>query len=88
VVQARWNAVLKLENNQVFSSLLLSYGYETCEWDAIVGFSATPMRWALLGHSGFLEFFDVQLLGARREIIIIPNTAFAGQQSVVPAPTP
>src|SRR5436189_97971 len=39
-------------------SLLLSDGYETCQWDASVGFSAKPMRWALLGHSGFLEFFD------------------------------
>jgi hypothetical protein len=46
------------------------------------------MRWALLGHSGFLEFFDVQLLGARRETLIIPNTAFAGQHSVAASPTP
>jgi hypothetical protein len=36
-------------------TLLLSDGYETCEWDAIVGFSTVPMRWALLGHAGFLE---------------------------------
>jgi hypothetical protein len=69
-------------------TLLLSDGYETCEWDAIVGFSASAMRWALLGHSGFLEFFDVQLLGARRETIIAPNTAFAGQHFVVGSPTP
>jgi hypothetical protein len=69
-------------------TLFLSNGYETCRWDAAVGFSAAPMRWALLGHSGFLEFFDVQLLGARRETIILPNTAFTGQHSVVVSPTP
>ena len=69
-------------------TLLLSDGHETCEWDAVVGFSATPMRWALLGHAGFLEFFDVELRGARRETIILPNTAFAGQHFTVPAPAP
>jgi hypothetical protein len=69
-------------------TLLLSDGYETCEWDAVVGFSAMPMRWALLGHSAFLEFFDVHLLGARREAPINPNTAFAGQHFAVASPTP
>jgi hypothetical protein len=69
-------------------TLLLSDGYETCEWKAIVGFSATPMRWALLGHSGFLEFFDVQLLGARREVLINPNASFAGQHFVAASPMP
>jgi hypothetical protein len=69
-------------------TLLLSDGYETCQWDAVVGFSATAMRWALLGHSGFLEFFDVQLLGARHEALIVPNTAFVGQHFAVPSPTP
>ncbi|MCI0639851.1 MAG: hypothetical protein L0Y72_19465 [Gemmataceae bacterium] len=69
-------------------TLLLSDGYETCEWDATVGFSATPLRWALLGHAGFLDYFDVQLLGARRETIINPNQAFSGQHIVVASPTP
>src|SRR3954451_10494501 len=34
--------------------LLLSDGIEACEWDAVVGFVASPMRWVLLGHAGFL----------------------------------
>jgi len=59
-------------------TMLLTDGYESCEWDAIVGFSTVPMRWALLGHAGFLEFFDVELFGARREVTIKPNSAFAG----------
>lgn len=33
-------------------SLRLSDGYEECEWDAIVGFVAAPMRWAILGKIG------------------------------------
>jgi hypothetical protein len=67
--------------------LLLSDGYETCEWDTIVGFSAVPIRWALLGHAGFLEYFDVELRGARREIVLTPNSTFAGRHTVhAPAP--
>jgi hypothetical protein len=69
-------------------TLLLSDGYETCEWDAVVGFAAVPMRWALLGHAGFLEFFDVQLLGARREAVIVPNTAFPGLRLIHATPPP
>jgi hypothetical protein len=69
-------------------TLLLSDGYETCEWNAIVGFATVPLRWALLGHAGFLEFFDVQLLGARREAIVVPNTAFPGQRIIHLTPTP
>jgi hypothetical protein len=74
--------------NYAAVTLLLSDGYETCEWDAVVGFSTVPMRWALLGHTGFLEFFDVQLLGARREAIILPNTAFPGQRIIHATPPP
>jgi hypothetical protein len=69
-------------------TLFLADGYEACEWDATVGFAAAPLRWALLGHSGFLEFFDVHLLGARREAIITPNTAFPGRHFVVGPATP
>jgi Aspartyl protease len=74
--------------NYALVTLLLSDGYETCEWDAVVGFSTVPMRWALLGHAGFLEFFDVQLLGARREAIVVPNTAFPGQRIIHATPVP
>jgi len=69
-------------------TLLLSDGYETCRWNALVGFSATPLRWALLGHPGFLEFFDVQLFGAQRVAMIHANASFPGQHVVVAPPTP
>lgn len=67
--------------NYAQATMLLSDGHETLEWDTVVGFSTVPMRWALLGHAGFLEFFDVQLLGDRREVIVIPNAAFPGQRT-------
>lgn len=59
-------------------TLLISDGYEAFQWDVMVPFSTVPMRWALLGHSGFLEYFDVQLLGANRELTLFPNQAFPG----------
>jgi hypothetical protein len=59
-------------------TLLLADGFESCEWDSIVGFSTVPMRWALLGHAGFLEFFDVHFFGAKREVVLTPNVTFPG----------
>ena len=69
-------------------TLLLSDGYETCEWDAVIGFAAVSMRWALLGHAGFLEYFDVHLLGALRQSTVIPNSAFPGQRVIHTTPLP
>ena len=55
--------------------------------DAIVGFAKTPRRWALLGYAGMQQFFDIQLLGHDREVILKPNASFAGQVTVLrPAP--
>jgi hypothetical protein len=58
--------------------LRLSDGYEECEWEAIVGFVAAPMRWAILGHAGVLQYFDLQLLGLRREALLTPNASYLG----------
>jgi hypothetical protein len=38
--------------------------------------------WAILGHSGCLEFFDVELLGHRREAQLTPNDSFTGQSII------
>ena len=54
---------------------------ETCEWPAIVGFIDLPMRWALLGQTGFLQFFDVILRGADREVVLTP-ASFPGRHTV------
>ncbi len=69
-------------------SLRLSDGYEECEWDAIVGFVAAPMRWAILGYAGALQYFDLQLLGLHREALLIPNTSFSGRHVIHRSPPP
>ena len=36
------------------------------------------MRTALLGRTGFFQFFDVTFLGAANEVVLAPNATFAG----------
>ena len=69
-------------------TLRLSDGVETCEWQATVGFVDLPLRWALLGHAGFLDFFDTELRGGRREVAMIPNNLFPGTRTIHQAPSP
>lgn len=61
--------------------LRVTDGQETCHWPAIVGFAPVPLRRALIGHAGFLEFFDADFRGANREVILTPNRSFSGQRS-------
>jgi hypothetical protein len=63
-------------------TLRLSDGVEIYEWQATVGFVDLPLRWALLGHAGFLDYFDTELRGARREVVISTNTLFPGTRAV------
>lgn len=63
-------------------TIRVSDGYEECVWEGIAGFAAAPLRWAILGHAGMLQFFDVQFLGERREVIVTPNSSFPGQSVV------
>lgn len=63
-------------------TLRVTDGLESCEWSATVGFADLPMLWALPGQAGFLEFFDAELRGARRELVLTPNTSFPGQHIV------
>src|SRR5947207_566460 len=53
---------------------------ETYEWTAVVGFVATRLNYDLLGHGGFLQFFDVEFRGADHEVVLIPNSSFPGTQ--------
>jgi hypothetical protein len=57
---------------------------ETYEWTAVVGFTATRLRYNILGHGGFLEFFDAEFRGADHEVDLIPNAAFPGTQVAMP----
>ena len=55
---------------------------ETYRWTAVVCFVPSLPR-PVLGHAGFLQFFDVEFRGADREVILTPNRSFPG--SGVPA---
>ncbi len=57
---------------------------ETYEWTAVVGFTASPIRYSILGHGGVLEFFDVEFRGADREVVLIPIRSFPGTQVAMP----
>jgi hypothetical protein len=61
-------------------SLLISDGRETFEWSAIVGFVSVPLLFPLLGHAGFLQFFDAEFRGADHEVILMPNRDFTGRR--------
>jgi hypothetical protein len=69
-------------------TLQVTDGREECTWEATVGFVDQPLRWALLGHAGFLEFFDTELRGDRREAILTPNPSFPGRHVVHQPPPP
>jgi hypothetical protein len=56
----------------------LTDGREFCEWPAWVGFTAAPMRQALLGFAGCLQFFDADFRGAREEVELVPDFLFPG----------
>jgi hypothetical protein len=58
---------------------------ETYECTAVVGFAATPLRYAILGHGGCLQFFDAEFRGDGHEVILIPNASFPGTQIRMPA---
>jgi hypothetical protein len=51
---------------------------DTYEWTAVVGFVAARLSYSLLGHAGFLEYFDAEFRGADRELVLNANRAFPG----------
>jgi hypothetical protein len=51
---------------------------ETYTWSAVVGFVSARLRYPLLGHAGFLQFFDVRFEGGVREVELFPNATFPG----------
>jgi hypothetical protein len=44
----------------------------------LIGFVSIPLKWPLLGHAGFLQYFDVTLHGADHIATLMPNSSFAG----------
>lgn len=53
---------------------------ETYEWTAVVGFVPGPLHYNLLGHAGFLDFFDATFRGDDHEAILTPKPSFPGRR--------
>jgi hypothetical protein len=59
-------------------TLRLATVQEQHEWSALIGFTAAPLRYPLLGYAGFLQFFDATFRGAREEVELAVNHLYAG----------
>jgi len=54
---------------------------ETYEWTPVVGFVASRLNYSLLGHAGFLQFFDATFRGEPdREVLLTPKPSFPGRR--------
>lgn len=53
---------------------------ETYEWTATVGFVPVSLKHPLLGHAGFLDFFNADFRGSDREVILTANLLFPGRR--------
>jgi hypothetical protein len=56
---------------------LASHG-ERREWTALVGFTPVPLRRALLGYAGFLQFFIAAFHGDHEEVELAVNSLYPG----------
>ncbi len=59
-------------------SLMLADDTSTYRWPATVAFTAAPLRYALLGMAGCLQFFDARFLGADRTVELEANWTYPG----------
>ncbi|MGL4555570.1 MAG: hypothetical protein ACRC33_30745, partial [Gemmataceae bacterium] len=57
----------------------LAAGADRREWDATVGFTATPLRFPLLGYAGFLQFFTAAFHGDRERLELDANPTYPGR---------
>ena len=51
---------------------------ERHEWSTLVGFTPSPLRVALLGFAGFLQFFTATFHGDREEVELAVNGLYPG----------
>ncbi len=59
-------------------TLRISDGKEYREWQARIGFTATPLQRPLLGFAGFLQFFDATFHGDREFLELTVNASYRG----------
>ena len=53
-------------------------GHEQREWEGWVGFTSARLHRPLLGHAGFLQFFDATFRGDAEIVELTPNSSYAG----------
>jgi hypothetical protein len=58
--------------------LRVTDGRAFCEWPARVGFTQTPLKRALLGFAGFLQFFRACFDGELEEVELTTNSRYPG----------
>ena len=59
-----------------YSDVVIEFGEgnEQYRWPVTIGITDQEWSEAILGHSGFLQYFDVLFRGANREVMITRNT--------------
>jgi predicted aspartyl protease len=60
-------------------NLRVTDGREFREWPAKVGFTSAPLRWALLGFAGCLQFFHATFRGDVEEVELTVNPLYPGK---------
>src|SRR5262245_49629160 len=58
--------------------LRITDGFDVFEWNAVIGFTATKLRYPLFGHAGFLQFFSADFHGDDCEVTLTPSKSFSG----------
>ena len=53
-------------------------GQSNWRWPAVVGFSAAPIRYPILGQAGCLCYIDATFFGDERTIRLATNKAYPG----------
>jgi hypothetical protein len=57
-------------------TLRVTDGHERREWQTLVGFTSSCLRYALLGFAGFLQFFTATFHGDREEVELAVNSLY------------
>ena len=60
--------------------LLITDIRETYRWPALVGFVPARLPYQILGHAGFLQFFEAEFRGPAREVVLTPGSSFPGMR--------
>lgn len=69
---------ISVRYSEVSLRLASAYGPQQREWRAWVGFTPAPLKRALLGFAGCLQFFTSAFHGDREQVVLDANSLFPG----------